>query len=138
MFGLILVAVVKHFAQLDLIVQQPPQNFRAVVGIILLQHLIALYELPNFLVYLLYFFLRIFKINYCASIDSFLEIFLTFSHEISGITAGRVPHLRKVRYLMMNTCGNISALDLRFTNQFLTVYIQSAYDRLLIVACRMF
>lgn len=33
MFGLILVAVVKHFAQLDLIVQQPPQNFRAVVGI---------------------------------------------------------------------------------------------------------
>jgi len=61
MFGLILVAVVKHFAQLDLIVQQPPRNFRAVVGIILLQHLLALYELPNFLVYLLYFFLLAFE-----------------------------------------------------------------------------
>jgi hypothetical protein len=61
MFGLILVAAVKHFAQLDLIVQQPPQNFRAVVGIILLQHLIALYELPNFLVYFVYLLLRILK-----------------------------------------------------------------------------
>jgi hypothetical protein len=72
MFGLILVAAVKHFAQLDLIVQQPPRNFRAVVGIILLQHLIALYELPNFLVYFVYLLLRIFEINYCASIHSFI------------------------------------------------------------------
>lgn len=47
MFGLILVAVVKHFAQQDPIVQQPRKKFLAVVGIILLQHLIAIYKLPN-------------------------------------------------------------------------------------------
>jgi len=47
MFGLMLVAVVRHFAQLDHIVQQPPKEFLAVVGIIFLQHFITLYKLPN-------------------------------------------------------------------------------------------
>jgi len=47
MFGLTLVAVVRYFAQLDRIVQQPQKEFLAVVGIILLQNLITFYKLPN-------------------------------------------------------------------------------------------
>lgn len=47
MFGLMLVAVVRYFAQLDHIVQQPQKKFLAVVGIILLQNFITLYKLPN-------------------------------------------------------------------------------------------
>jgi hypothetical protein len=88
---------VKHFAQQDPIVQQRPKNFLAVVGIILLQHLITS---KFFLVYLLCF-LHIFEdfYNKLLHVYSLIVIFVTFSDEISGITAGRVPHLRKVRYM---------------------------------------
>ena len=45
--GLMLLAVVRYFAQQDHIVQQPPKEFPAVVGIIWLQHLVSLYKLPK-------------------------------------------------------------------------------------------
>ena len=47
MFGLMLVAVVRYFAQLDHTAQQQQKEFLAVVGIILLQNLITHYKLPN-------------------------------------------------------------------------------------------
>lgn len=46
-FGLMLVVVVKCFAQQDPIVQQPPKEFLALVGIILLQCLFTLYKILN-------------------------------------------------------------------------------------------